>query len=129
MTLAQHLRAWSGMQRQSALPAATEEATTCKKCPALRIAGRVGDRGAVPIDGPANHPAAVRRRIGPKIGSTSSSAAEFCTNVGERKRSFEGSRRDPALSRGSKPGEPLRATSILVSRGIEVPPPVRAERC
>ena len=69
--------------------------------------------------------AAAPRRIGPKVGSRSSSVAKVCTNVGERKRSFDGTGGGgacviPLLSGSS---EPARATKILVNGGIQYRPP------
>ena len=92
MAVAEHLRAQPAAGGdaeavRSALSVAEEEATTHQKRPALRCACVVGDGGAVPS---LHSAAAEPRRIGPKIGSRSSSVANVCSNVGERSGSLEG---------------------------------------
>jgi len=75
------------------LPAAVQEAATHQECPALRSAGGLDDGGTNPVHELAER----RRRAAPKTASTVSSAAKAVTNVGERKKSFEGTGGDGAV--------------------------------
>ena len=69
--------------------------------------------------------AAAPRTIGPKSLSTASSAARVWTNVGERKRSSDGTGGDGAVvvPVPSDSSEPASAMNILVHGGVSAPHP------